>query len=231
MSCCPVDSMYNLFSKRVLLDVLKCAGWAWCVSLKGKGAFFSNWRLYEGFCRAVLLSLAERGKTDNAFDQQPNHLAPSLGSYWKKPLFKQLVKHVSFFGRFFYSKTVFFPSPLVFHDAVWHQISGVSAQRPFLTTEKLLVKTIYFICSVFLFHPGPHPPSPLPPAPPVWVGFVGCLINVKKSNSPSHEHKTTSRTAIAVLKAVVILSVWRQGEILSLPVYLSTSKTIMTQLS
>ncbi len=77
----------------------------------GKEAFFSNWRLYEGFYRAVLLSLAERGKTDNALDQQPNHLAPSLGSYWKKPLFKQLVKHVSFFGRFFFIQKLYFLLP------------------------------------------------------------------------------------------------------------------------
>ncbi len=167
MSCCPMDTMYNLFSKVFLLAVLKCAGWAWCVSLEGKEAFFSNWRLYEGFCRAVLLSLAERGKTDNALDQQPNHLAPSLGSYWKKPLFKQLVKHVSFIGRFsFNSKTVFFPPPLVFHDAVRHHIGGVSAQRPFLTTEKWLLLRLFTLLAQFSFSTR-APVRPLPSRRPL----------------------------------------------------------------
>ncbi len=152
--------------KSFLLAVLKCAGWAWCVSLEGKEAFFSNWRLYEGFCRAVLLSLAERGMTDNAFDQQPNHLAPRLGSYWKKPLFKQLVKHVSFFGLFFFIQKLYFFLPLSFHDAVRHHIGGVSAQRPFLTTEKWLLLRLFTLLAQFSFSTR-APVRPLPSRRPL----------------------------------------------------------------
>lgn len=150
--------------------------------------------LNKEFCWAVLLSLAERGKTDNALDQQPNHLAQRLGSFWKKPLFKKLVKHVSFFGTF-YSENCIFPPPLVFHDAPWSK--GFQHKDPFLQQKNDFCWDYWLYLLSFPFPPGPRPPSPLPPAPPVWVGFVGCLVNGKKSNSPSYEHKTTSRTAVA----------------------------------
>lgn len=156
MSCCPSSSdPYVQFVLRTcfiryinVMDRPDASVW------RERKRVFLN----KEFCRAVLLSLAERGKTDNALDQQPNHLAQRLGSFWKKPLFKQLVKHVSFFGTF-YSENCIFPPPLSFPWCTL--VGGVSAQRPFLTAKKMtFVETIYFICSVFPFHPAPIRPLP-----------------------------------------------------------------------
>lgn len=129
--------------------------------------------LNKEFCWAVLLSLAERGKTDNALDQQPNHLAQRLGSFWKKPLFKKLVKHVSFFGTF-YSENCIFSSPLSFPWCTL--VGGVSAQRPFLTAKKWLLLRLLTLFAQFSL--STRPPSALsPPAGPSclsWIRRVPC---------------------------------------------------------
>lgn len=88
-------------------------------------------------------------------------------------------------------------------------VGGVSAQRPFLTAEKWLLLSLFTLFAQFSLSTRPHPPSPLPSAPPVWVG---CLVKGKKnSSSPSYERKSSSRTAIAVLRGPRWSYLWRQG--------------------